>query len=493
MNVDPPSSSLAAVPAKTETGVLPSAMGVNVQSVFQRRLSGSPAGPNTQGDKRIAIIGAGACGLANAKYLLQAGFHVTLFEIGSQIGGMWCYRNDNGRSSAYRTLHINTSRGVTRFSDLDFDAGTQAFPDHYDMHRYLVRYARHFGIDRHIRFDTRVTQVRPAFDPGAEPPAWEVTTEAGDTDRFDAVIVASGHLTKPLEVPSFKTFTGTYLHAHHYREPEPYVGKKICVVGTGNSACDIASDLCVTAPRCVLVARSGVVVLPKLMFGRAFTDITAKIQRPWIPRTLRRRLVGFLVWMVHGNMISLGFRPPEGLVHITSNATVCTHIAYRRIEVKHEIDAVSGRTLQFSDGTREEFDVLIAATGYQIDLDFLPSDVLTAENNELDLYMRIVPLGWPGLYLQGFFNTDTALNMVFEHQAHWVREILLDNAVLPEPDDMRRAIAARKVWYAQQYKDSPRHTIEEEHVRYLTDLDKSLKLMLSRGRSRSRTERRRSA
>jgi hypothetical protein len=295
---------------------------------------------------------------------------------------------------------------------------------------------------------------------------------------YDAVIVASGHLAKPLEADELKRFSGEYLHAHHYREPEPYVGKRICVVGIGNSACDIASDVCVTSPRCVLVARSGVLILPKLLFGRAFTDITARIQRPWIPRKLRRRITRFLTWLAHGDIARLGFKRPTELTHVTSNATVVTDIAYRRIEVKQGISAVEGKTLRFADGSAEDFDVLIAATGYAIDLDFIPEHVLKVADNQLGLFMRIVPPEWPGLYFMGFFNTDTALNMVFEHQARWVREILLGNARLPDPDVMREAIADRAAWYAGQYKKSIRHSIEEEHVRYLTDLRTTLRKML---------------
>src|SRR5262245_49425004 len=360
---------------------------------------------------------------------------------------MWCYENDNGLSSAYRTLHINTSRGVTRFSDLDFDAATQDFPDHIDMHRYLAAYAEHFGVVPHIRFKSRVTRVRPRFDPAREPPRWQVEVENGPPQTFDAVIVASGHLTRPLEVDEFRKFAGRYLHAHHYREPEPFVGKRICVVGIGNSACDIASDVCVTSPRCVLVARSGVLILPKLLFGRAFTDITARIQRPWIPRALRRRLTRFLTWLAHGDITRLGFQRPTALTHVTSNATVVTDIAYRRIEVKQGITAVEGKTIRFVDGTAEDFDILIAATGYAIDLDFIPEDVLKVVDNRLELYMRIVPPDWPGLYFLGFFNTDTALNMVFEHQARWVRELLLENARLPSTATMRASIVERAAWY----------------------------------------------
>jgi dimethylaniline monooxygenase (N-oxide forming) len=456
------------------------------KSVYQRGLDAPVAGPNRRGDKRVAVIGAGACGICAAKYLLEVGFDVTVFEIGSQIGGMWCYGNDNGRSSAYRTLHINTSRGVTRFSDLDFGVETQDFPDHVDMHRYLVAYADRFGVTPRIRFRSRVAQVRPAFDPKKEPPRWQLELVDGSVETFDAVLVATGHLTRPYEIPELQRFGGEYLHSHHYKAPEPYVGKRICVVGIGNSACDIASDVCVTSPRCVLVARSGVLILPKLLFGRAFTDITARIQRPWIARPLRRRITRFLTWLAHGDLTRLGFKRPDALTHVTSNATVVTDIAYRRIEVKNGIDAVEGRTIRFEDGTAETFDVLIAATGYRIDLDFMAPGTVRAEDNRLHLYMRIVPPDWPGLYFMGFFNTDTALNMVFEHQARWVREILLGNAVLPDAAEMRRASEERAAWYARQYKASVRHSIEEEHVRYLGDLRKTLQQMLARRSERKR-------
>ena len=132
------------------------------------------------------------------------------------------------------------------------------------------------------------------------------------------------------------------------------------------------------------------------------------------------------------------------------------------------------------DGTSGDFDVLIAATGYEIDLDIVSPKVLQVADNKLDLYMRMAPPGWPNLFFMGFFNTDTALNMVFEHQARWVREILLGNARLPAAPEMHAAIAERAAWYAGQYRNSLRHSIEEEHVRYLTDLRKTLKGMVRR-------------
>ncbi|MEQ9125993.1 MAG: hypothetical protein RIM80_25905, partial [Alphaproteobacteria bacterium] len=99
------------------------------------------------------------------------------------------------------------------------------------------------------------------------------------------------------------------------------------------------------------------------------------------------------------------------------------------------------------------------------------------ENNRLDLYKRIVPPGWPGLYMIGFFNTDTALNMIFEYQARWVRDIELGQAKLPSPAEMRADIEAKRAWVAANFKHTPRHGLEEEHVPYLKELERSAKEM----------------
>ena len=180
--------------------------------------------------------------------------------------------------------------------------------------------------------------------------------------------------------------------------------------------------------------------------------------------------------------ISPSFKPLARRAHVTSNATVVTHIAYNRIEVKQGIDKIEGKTIHFADGTAEEFDTLIAATGYLIELPFLSPDVVPIVNNEVDLYERIVPPGWPGLYFMGMFNTDTALNMVFEYQARWIREMELGNAVLPSEAEMRAAVTEHRDWVQRNYKDSPRHTIEEEHVPYIASLKRSLRQALRRKR-----------
>ncbi len=429
-----------------------------------------------QNPRRVAIIGAGAAGLCAAKHLLEVGIDVTIFEIGSHVGGLWVYQNDSGRSAAYKTLHINTAKNLTAFSDFPFADDVQLFPDHWDMHRYLESYADHFGLRPHIRFRTPVESVQPSFEPGRTPPRWVLQLGDGTHEEFDAVVCATGHLTKPLHVPDFRdSFGGEYLHSYDYREPESFIGKRICVVGVGNSAVDIASDVCVNSPRTVLVARSGVLIGPKLLFGVPVTDITMKLYRNWIPERIRQRLLKIIVWLGHGRMTNYGFKPLTKKAHPTTSATVITHIAYNRIEVKQGIAKIDGSTILFNDGTSDEFDTLIAATGYLIDLPFFTDDIVPIVDNKVELYKRIVVPSWPGLWFVGMLNSTTALNRNFENQVRWIREFMTGGAALPTADEMRADIQAKEDYIAQNYKESPRHTIEEEHLPYFRELQQSLR------------------
>ena len=426
--------------------------------------------------KSIGIIGAGAAGLCSAKHMLETGADVTVYEIGTNVGGMWVYQNDNGRSSAYKTLHINTAKNLTNFSDLRFDQSVPPFPSHWDMAKYLKEYADHFGVTPRIRFNSKVTRVSPAPTYTAEKPRWQVETAAGEIAEYDTVIVATGHLTNPLEVPAFRDgFKGEYLHSHDYREPAQFVGKKVCVVGVGNSALDIASDLAMTSARTVLVARSNALIIPKLAFGRPFWDTLKPFYKPWVPAWLRTKVLKSLVYVIQGDMGELGFPPTSKKVHATSNANIVNHIKYKRVTVKNGIEKIDGKTITFTDGRTEAFDTLIAATGYLIDIDYMDKRVIEPKDNGLDLYMRIVPPEWSGLYFLAFFNSDSALNWITEGQIRWVREFELGRARLPSIADMQTEVAARKAWVAKYFKGTPRHAIEVEHLPYFADLRRSLR------------------
>jgi hypothetical protein len=250
----------------------------------------------------------------------------------------------------------------------------------------------------------------------------------------------------------------------------------------GNSAVDIATDVCVRAKRTIVVARSGVMILPKTIFGIPITDIISKLYRWWLPASFPRRVARLITNIVHGDMTKLGFKPMEARAHATSGALICHHIAYNRITVKQGIESINEKTVRFNDGSTEEFDTMIAATGYLIAFPFLSSDIVAIHDGTVPLYMRIAPPEWPGLYFMGLINTNTALPNIFEQQALWIREFATGRAVLPTKQEMWDDVRAREAWVTKMYRHTPRHGIETEFFPYFRELRKTLR----EGRKRSK-------
>lgn len=425
--------------------------------------------------RQVAVIGAGASGLVTMKTLRENGVDVVGYEAGSTVGGLWIYENDNGLSSAYRTLHINTDKKLTAFKDWPFPEDLQPYPDHYEVGAYFQSYAQRFGLNSVIQFSTWVDKIEPVVQADG-PQKWEVITRDGEKDVYDAVVVATGHLSNPNHVEKFRTdFEGEYLHAHYYREPDPYVGKRVCVVGIGNTAADIATDISTTTRSTVLVARSGVLIRPKMMFGMPFTDIAMLFQRWWIPAKVRAKIVGSLIYIAYGKMEQHGFRPLTEKTHPTSNGTIIHHIQYRHIRVKHDIDSINGKKVTFDDGTTEEFDVLIGATGYEVTLPMVDESLIPRHGNKIGLYKRVVAHEQPGLYFAGLINApDVSLNYAFERQAEYIAELLTGRADLPSTQKMAEDIEAKERWLRSQYRDTPRHTIEEEMMPYTHELRRTV-------------------
>jgi dimethylaniline monooxygenase (N-oxide forming) len=325
-------------------------------------------------------VGAGAAGLCAAKHLLQRGIDVTVFEMGSRIGGLWVYENDNGRSPAYASLHINSEAAVTSYEDFPFPAGTPLFPPHQLVRSYLEEYARAFGVDRRIRFNSRVAAVEPVSGD-----RWEVTLADGTTEVFDGVVVAPGHQAVPSHPPFRDDFTGEYRHVQDYRLPAPYAGKRVLVVGTGNSAMDVAADLAGTASTVAVVARSPALIMPRMLFGVPTSRVLAKLERRWMPWPLRRRLRELLATVVHGRMERYGLTTPKKRTHPTGHPTIMMHAGYGRVVFRPGIRSVRGQSVEFVDGRTEEFDVMLAATGYEVDLPFISPDVVPVVGRRLDL------------------------------------------------------------------------------------------------------------
>lgn len=415
--------------------------------------------------RRIAVIGAGAAGLSAAKHLKASGVAVTVFELGSRIGGLWVYENDNGLSPAYLSLHLNSENRVTAYRDFPFPDDAPLYPDHAAVARYLEAYADTFGLRALIRFDARVVSVAPD---GA---AWTVGLADGASERFDAVVVASGHQGVPKHPPFANDFKGEYLHAHGYRTPEPFRGKDVLVVGVGNSACDIAADICTVTASTTMAARSPVLFMPRMFLGVPTSRVLGRVEKPWMPWGLRRRIRELISRIAHGRMEQWGFVTPTKRTHPAGHHLLMAQFIWGRVTARPGVRSIAGQEVTFTDGSTRRFDAMIAATGYDVDLPFLSGALSPVRGHWLDLYRRVVRPGAPGLYFVGFFNVTGGGNIrMMDDQAEWVAALETGRAALPDQTTMEADIRAERARIQALYPDSPRYGLELDPGEYRASL-----------------------
>src|SRR6185369_6924725 len=166
---------------------------------------------------RVCIIGAGSSGIAVVKAMNDKGIPFDCFEKSDQVGGNWCFKNKNGMSSAYRSLHINTSRNLMQYADYPMPKDYPTYPGHALIKKYFDSYIDHFGLRKKITFETTVTRAGLNEDG-----VWSVTLDSGETRFYDALLVANGHHWDPRwPSPTFPgKFNGVEMHSHYYVDPK---------------------------------------------------------------------------------------------------------------------------------------------------------------------------------------------------------------------------------------------------------------------------------
>jgi dimethylaniline monooxygenase (N-oxide forming) len=423
---------------------------------------------------RVCVIGAGPSGLTAAKALHEQGLDFDCFEKGSGIGGLWRYNNDSGLSAAYQSLHINTSRKRTQFSDFPMPADYPDFPHHSQMLEYFEKYVDHFGFRHHISFGTTVRSVRPVG-----PDHWDVSWEDQRGIRrsrpYRAVLVANGHHWCP-RYPEFAgEFRGHTLHSHDYRTAEGLQGKRVLVVGIGNSGCDIACESSRVAAATFLSTRSGAHIIPKYLFGKPLDRLCPEFIWRHTPRWLFKRLFALALRLARGRPVRFGLPQPKHRVleeHPTISSDLFNLLGHGRIKIKPDIERLDGDGVCFRDGTRLPIDVIIYATGYQIRFPFLDEAILAPHDNEVPLYKLVVHPDHPGLYFIGLVQPWGSIMPLSELQSRWVSELLAGRTSLPDAESMRRDIQRSRLAMQREYTATPRHTIQVDYYRYVDALNR---------------------
>jgi cation diffusion facilitator CzcD-associated flavoprotein CzcO len=396
------------------------------------------------------------------------------------VGGNWRYENDNEMSSAYRSLHINTSRGLMAYKTYPMPDDYPDYPNHFQIARYFDDYVDHFGLREKIRFRTAVKRVAPVEG------EWEVTVEnAGgerETHRYRAVLVANGHHWDPRwpepPFPGSDEFEGEQIHVHHYREPEALRGKRVLVLGIGNSATDIAVEASRIAEKTFLAMRRGAYVMPKYLNGKP-TDEAASKLLTMMPLPVQRFVLGRMLGLTAGDMTAYGLPKPDHKLleaHPTVSAELLSRLGHGDIAVKPNIHRFSGgRTVRFVDGSEEEADLVVYCTGYKISFPFFDEKLISATENRLPLYRRVVSPEHPGLYFIGLIQPLGAIMPLAEAQAEWVADLLDGRGTLPSPSTMQDEISEAEKKLKKRYVASKRHTIQVDFQPYLREIRRERK------------------
>jgi len=358
--------------------------------------------------QRVCVIGAGAAGLEAVRVFRDAGHEVVAFERGDRTGGHW--------HTDYEALHLITPRDVSCFDGVPMPSTYPLFPSREQVVAYLDAFAADHGLLDHVRFGTEVTAVTSPDD-GVS--GWDVTT-AGGTERFDAVVVANGHHWDPKLPAVAAGFTGRSLHSSQYRSVADVEGRRVLVVGAGNSGCDLAVDAAHARLDVSIAMRHGQVFQPKTFFGRGRNQLPflAKLP-PWAAERVQRALVRVSVG-THADYPGLQQPVTRNLNEQLPvvNDLLLYWLQHGRITARTGVVGTEGRTVSFADGSAAEFDTVLWATGFRVSLPFLAPDQLTWSGGApLRVGGMVVPVGTARLYTVGLASPRGAQFPVFSAQS----------------------------------------------------------------------------
>ena len=423
----------------------------------------------------VCVIGAGSSGITAAKALHERGIPYEVIEMSDRVGGNWAIDNPNGVSSAYRSLHINTSRERMEYSDFPMPKSYPDFPKHTHIARYFNDYVDRFGVRERIRFETRVDRADRRPDG-----TWELKLSGPggeETRRYDALVVANGHHWDPRwPEPAFPgSFDGLEMHSHHYNDPDDWHGKRIVVLGMGNSAMDIAVEASYVAESVFLAARRGAHVVPKYIFGRPIDQIGAS---PHIPFSVRRRIVEAMLRVHQGRMENYGLPKPDhrfGEAHPTVSGDLLNRVAHGEVHPKPNIAALEGDRVRFTDGSVEEADVIVYCTGYKVTFPFFDEGLIAAPDNDLPLFKRTFHPRIDNVFFVGLMQPLGAIMPIAERQGTWIADYLTGRYALPSPSGMRSDIERERKRMFRRYVRSKRHTMQVDYDDFMLELERESK------------------
>ncbi|XP_043820250.1 dimethylaniline monooxygenase [N-oxide-forming] 4-like isoform X2 [Dromiciops gliroides] len=404
--------------------------------------------------KRVAIIGAGVSGLTSIKCCLEEGLEPTCFERSDDIGGLWKFTETSGHGKAqvYKSLVTNVNKEMSCFSDFPFHEDYPNYMNQAKFLEYLHSYAKNFDLLKYIHLKTTVCSVtkHPDFSATGQ---WEVVTkteEKEDTATFDAVMICTGRYLNPhlpLEsFPGINTFQGQILHSQEYRSPESFRGKRVLIIGLGNTGADLAVELRHVASQVFLSTRSGTWVLSRLskdgyptlmIFATRFHQMVSCM----LPSSMKDWMIIKQIskWFNHKNYglgIPKGQRP-----RMIINDELPSCILCGTITIKANVEEFTETSAIFEDGSVEEnIDAVIFATGFTFSFPFLEEPTRSLCKNKIYLYKHVFPsnLEKPTMAVMGHISIKGALLPGVELQGRWATRVFKGLCKIPPTSQLMK-------------------------------------------------------
>jgi len=348
-------------------------------------------------ENKYAVIGGGPAGLSGSKALKEVGIDFDGFEMGNDFGGLWNIKNP--LSTIYESAHLISSKTTTEFLDYPMPEDTPDYPGHKLMSEYFISYAKNFKLYDNYYFHTKIESVEKHGE------QWKVTVSNAETGTntyiYKGVIIANGTLAKP-NIPSFKgNFTGEIMHSAKYKKASIFEGKRVLVIGAGNSGCDIVVDAVHHAKKADISVRRGYYFVPKYVFGKPSDTLGGNIK---LPRTFKQKIDNTILKWFTGDPQRFGFPKPKYKMyesHPVINTLILHHIGQGDINVQKDIDRFDGKTVHFKDGHSEDYDIIVLATGYKLDFPFIDKEHLNWTGMAPDLYLKIFHPEYDNLFILG--------------------------------------------------------------------------------------------
>lgn len=426
--------------------------------------------------EKYCIIGAGPGGLCAAVALKRQGIVFDMVDSGLQPGGIW----DIGREETpmYESAHFISSKTLSGFADFDMPEDYPDYPSHRQILDYIKAYADKHELSQQIQFETEVVKMTPL----AEGKAWELHFSSGETRTYRGVICATGVVWHP-NLPVYPgKFEGEARHTFTYTSDAELKGRRVLVVGAGNSGVDIACDAARTAEKAFLSLRRGYYFLPKYIFGSP-ADVFAS-KGPKLPAWIEIPAYEFLLnKLLVGDLRKYGLQKPDHHLlesHPIMNTQVLHYLGHGDLCAKPDIRELRSQSVVFTDGSEAAIDLILYATGYQRIFPFLDEKYLPLRDGAPDLYLHIFHRQYDNLFFMGLPEAAGAVYELFGKQAELIADFVYQQQQRPEQaqafSQFKKA-AYPNLRGSQYYIDTPRHDFYVQFDRYMNEMARIRKKM----------------